>query len=266
MVSSTLYHPIRSSSSMRMRRSAAALLPGGRRVKPTLSFSKGGAIICASTNSGPTRQQYTPLSSVACPPTSRHLTRRSISTSSSSCSAHTDDGNGISASASAPPRPAPPVMTQGTAAVLTELEGYPLNHPGCNVTCNIASRVLIQTKLHLQPHHPLQILHAKIQHYFLQNRNNNTPFAIYDNLSPIVSTRNNFDLLRIPREHISRSQSDTYYLNETTVLRTHTSAHQVDLLQAGVDRFLVTGDVYRRDEIDASHYPVSFLRKTMMMM
>jgi tRNA synthetases class II core domain (F) len=259
MVSSTLYHPIRSSSSMRMRRSAAALLPGGRRTKPPLSFSKSGAIICATITA---RQQHTPLSSVACPPTSRHLTRRSSSTSSSSCSAHTDDGNGISASA--PPRPAPAVMTQGTAAVLTELEGYPLNHPGCNVTSNIASRVLIQTKLHLQPHHPLQILHAKIQHYFLQNRNNNTPFAIYDNLSPIVSTHHNFDLLRIPREHISRSQSDTYYLNETTVLRTHTSAHQVDLLQAGVDRFLVTGDVYRRDEIDASHYPVSFLQKMMM--
>jgi phenylalanyl-tRNA synthetase alpha chain len=30
----------------------------------------------------------------------------------------------------------------------------------------------------------------------------------------------------------------------------------VDLLQTGLAKFLVTGDVYRRDEIDRSHYPV----------
>ena len=40
------------------------------------------------------------------------------------------------------------------------------------------------------------------------------------------------------------------------MLRTHTSAHQTTLLKEGEDSFLVTGDVYRRDEIDASHYPI----------
>lgn len=40
------------------------------------------------------------------------------------------------------------------------------------------------------------------------------------------------------------------------MLRAHTSAHQRDLVRAGLDAFLVAGDVYRRDEIDASHYPV----------
>jgi len=40
------------------------------------------------------------------------------------------------------------------------------------------------------------------------------------------------------------------------MLRAHTSAHQADLVGAGLDAFLVVGDVYRRDEIDASHYPV----------
>jgi phenylalanyl-tRNA synthetase alpha chain len=39
------------------------------------------------------------------------------------------------------------------------------------------------------------------------------------------------------------------------VLRTHTSAHQSSLLRAGHRSFLVTGDCYRRDEIDATHYP-----------
>ena len=71
-----------------------------------------------------------------------------------------------------------------------------------------------------------------------------------------MSTINNFDSLLIPPEHVSRSKSDTYYLNQSTVLRTHTSAHQTTLLREGEDKFLVTGDVYRRDEIDSSHYPI----------
>lgn len=40
------------------------------------------------------------------------------------------------------------------------------------------------------------------------------------------------------------------------VLRCHTSAHQAELLRKGETSFLLTGDVYRRDSIDASHYPV----------
>ena len=38
-------------------------------------------------------------------------------------------------------------------------------------------------------------------------------------------------------------------------MRTHTSAHQCEIMRSGVDAFLCTGDVYRRDEIDSSHYP-----------
>eukprot|EP01147_Barroeca_monosierra_P006433 gene6433-9326_t len=34
------------------------------------------------------------------------------------------------------------------------------------------------------------------------------------------------------------------------MLRAHTSAHQFELIQSGLDAFLCTGDVYRRDEID----------------
>ncbi|CAF0734707.1 unnamed protein product, partial [Didymodactylos carnosus] len=39
-------------------------------------------------------------------------------------------------------------------------------------------------------------------------------------------------------------------------LRSHTSAHQVDLIRSGLDCFLCIGDVYRRDQIDSTHYPV----------
>lgn len=60
----------------------------------------------------------------------------------------------------------------------------------------------------------------------------------------------------IPLSHPARSKSDTYYVNESLVLRTHTSAHQNELLSKGYKNFLVTGDVYRKDEIDNRHYPI----------
>jgi len=141
-------------------------------------------------------------------------------------------------------------VSLSSQATKNDLAGFSLNHPDCNVTANIASRVGVN--LHQRPFHPLNILQQRIHDYWGANN-----FKLFDNLSPIVSTRNNFDLLRIPVDHVSRAKSDTYYLNSETVLRTHTSAHQVDILKGKHhNQFLVSGDVYRRDEIDRSHYPV----------
>ena len=66
----------------------------------------------------------------------------------------------------------------------------------------------------------------------------------------------NFDDVLVPPNHVSRSYNDTYYIDPRTVLRCHTSAHQAELLRRGHTHFLVTGDVYRRDSIDSTHYPV----------
>ena len=40
------------------------------------------------------------------------------------------------------------------------------------------------------------------------------------------------------------------------MLRTHTSAHEVEVFSRGETRRLLTADVYRRDKIDGSIYPV----------
>jgi len=66
----------------------------------------------------------------------------------------------------------------------------------------------------------------------------------------------NFESLCFPSDHCSRQPSDTYYFDSLNLLRTHTTAHQVDLLMQGYKHFLVAGDVYRRDDVDATHYPV----------
>ena len=81
-------------------------------------------------------------------------------------------------------------------------------------------------------------------------------FEHFESLSPIVSTFDNFDSLLIPESHPARAKSDTYYINDTHLLRCHTSAHQHQLLKNGHEQFIVAGDVYRKDEINRTHFPV----------
>lgn len=108
--------------------------------------------------------------------------------------------------------------------------------------------------LHNLKNHPIEIIKKIIYSYFDTLKEYN--FQKYDDFEPVVTTANNFDLLLIPKDHPARSKSDTYYVDENTVLRTHTSAHQNEILAKGVENFLVSGDVYRKDEIDRCHYPV----------
>ena len=59
----------------------------------------------------------------------------------------------------------------------------------------------------------------------------------------------------VPKDHISRKKSETYYITEDTLLRSHTTAHEKHLLSSGEKAWVLIGDVYRRDTIDATHYP-----------
>ena len=144
----------------------------------------------------------------------------------------------VAAAVDAPP--APP-----RASVLT---GDPAN----NVTDYIYSKM--GANLHLQPDHPICVIKQAIYSYFDETYPG--AFRTFDALPPVVSAKANFDDMLVPEDHVSRSPNDTYYVDATTVLRCHTSAHQAELLRQGETGFLVTGDVYRRDSIDATHYPV----------
>jgi len=125
--------------------------------------------------------------------------------------------------------------------------------PHNNVSDYIYQRLGIN--LHQRPDHPLGILKNVIGDYFDSKFGNNS-FKRFDDIHPIVSTFENFDSVLVPKDHISRSVNDTYYVNADSVLRCHTSAHQHEKLKGGEKQFLVTGDVYRRDTIDATHFPV----------
>ncbi|TEA17418.1 Phenylalanine--tRNA ligase [Colletotrichum sidae] len=119
---------------------------------------------------------------------------------------------------------------------------------------NVPQTVLNATsrKLHLQKDHPVAITRQIIESQFP------TPTYRYHNtFDPVVSTHQNFDSLGFPLDHPGRAKSDTYYFNEGTLLRTHTSAHQAQTFQQNLSEgYLISADVYRRDAIDRSHYPV----------
>ena len=128
-----------------------------------------------------------------------------------------------------------------------------------NVTPKILSH--LDRNLHMQKQHPLCLIKEKIANYIYKKYPYKHPagmpeFSLHENLSPVVTTEQNFDSLLVPGGHVSRRRSDSYYLDSGHLLRAHTSAHQADLVSMGLDSFLVVGDVYRRDEIDATHYPV----------
>jgi len=68
----------------------------------------------------------------------------------------------------------------------------------------------------------------------------------------------NFDALTTDPGHPSRSQFDTFYLDDDTVLRTHTSPDQIRaMLTREPPLYMVSpGRCYRRDTPDATHSPI----------
>lgn len=123
---------------------------------------------------------------------------------------------------------------------------------------NIGQSIFDKTDrhLHITRNNPIYICKNMIYDYFTKHMENYATFHIEDSVNPIASVEDNFDNLLITHAHVSRGRSDTYYISENKVLRTHMSASQPGHLKAGLDNFLVTGCVYRKDEVDRSHYPI----------
>ncbi len=81
----------------------------------------------------------------------------------------------------------------------------------------------------------------------------------------ITTVEQCFDLLNMPNDHPSRKETDTYYLDNVHILRTHTTAFWSfylkdkevlkQLEEEGEIKALAPGIVYRKDEIDRHHFP-----------
>src|SRR5205823_14486213 len=79
-------------------------------------------------------------------------------------------------------------------------------------------------------------------------------YEVYEG-DEVVDAWSNFDALTTDRGHPSRSPSDTFYLSDDVLLRTHTSPDQIRLMESRKPPIyaICPGRVYRRDTPDATH-------------
>ena len=72
----------------------------------------------------------------------------------------------------------------------------------------------------------------------------------------VESDHYNFELLNIPKDHPARDMQDSFYIDENTLLRTHTSpvqARMMQLHQGKPLKMICPGKTYRRDNDNATH-------------
>lgn len=99
----------------------------------------------------------------------------------------------------------------------------------------------------------------------------NPYFVIVDEMSEIFSSLGfeivegrdvetdhfNFELLNVPKDHPARDMQDTFYISDSLLLRTQTSAAQAHtMLESGGQkpiRMIAPGKCYRRDDDDMTH-------------
>ena len=74
----------------------------------------------------------------------------------------------------------------------------------------------------------------------------------------VETTRYNFDALGFPDWHPTRSPRASLYLDDHTLLRTETSPAQIHKMESTRPPIYMVsiGRVYRRDTIDATHFPI----------
>jgi len=106
--------------------------------------------------------------------------------------------------------------------------------------------------LKLGSRHPISIVKNKIIDIFSK-----IGFDISEG-PEIEDDWHNFTALNLPEYHPARDMQDTFYLDESRLLRTHTSPDQIRYLEKNPPpvRIIAPGRVYRRDAVDATHSPV----------
>ena len=107
-------------------------------------------------------------------------------------------------------------------------------------------------ELHLGSLHPTTLNRRRIEDAFL-----GLGYHVrYDR--EVETTHYNFDLLNFPPAHPTRSPRQTFFLNGDVLLRTETSPSQIhELEEHEPPLYMVSiGRCYRRDAIDATHFPI----------
>jgi phenylalanyl-tRNA synthetase alpha chain len=118
---------------------------------------------------------------------------------------------------------------------------------GSGIDVTIPGTPVTRGRLHL-----LTQIRREIEDIFL-----GLGYEVWDG-NEVATVWENFDALTVDPGHPSRSQFDTFYLDDNTVLRTHTSPDQIRaMLTREPPLYMVSpGRCYRRDTPDATHSPI----------
>ena len=99
--------------------------------------------------------------------------------------------------------------------------------------------------------HPLSTIVAELEDLFL-----GMGYQIAEG-PEVESDYFNFELMNLPKDHPARDMQDTFYIDENTLMRTHTSPVQAHTMLAangeGPIKVICPGKTYRRDDDDATH-------------
>ena len=110
---------------------------------------------------------------------------------------------------------------------------------------------LPSTALPLGSLHPLSVVKNDIEELFL-----GMGYQIAEG-PEVESDHFNFELMNLPKGHPARYMQDTFYIDENTLMRTHTSPVQAHAMIAaegkGPIKVICPGKTYRRDDDDATH-------------
>lgn len=110
---------------------------------------------------------------------------------------------------------------------------------------------LPSTALPLGSLHPLSVVKNDIEDLFL-----GMGYQIAEG-PEVESDHFNFELMNLPKGHPARDMQDTFYIDENTLMRTHTSPVQAHAMIAaegkGPIKVICPGKTYRRDDDDATH-------------
>ena len=102
--------------------------------------------------------------------------------------------------------------------------------------------------------HPLDLTLEKVNEIFLS-----MGFAIEEG-PEVERDYYNFEALNIPKNHPARGEQDTFYINDSVVLRTQTSPVQIRTMEVQKPpiKMISPGKVYRSDAADATHSPIFY--------
>lgn len=106
--------------------------------------------------------------------------------------------------------------------------------------------------IYLGHRHPLIATIEELENLFM-----NMGFTVIEG-PEIETVENNFDALNSPENHPSRDLTDTFYITNDILLRTHTSPVQVRAMKelAPPLRIVSAGRTFRFDDVDDTHSPM----------